>query len=136
MHPQRRARRVRVGASFHLVQDFTSDKEKLVAALEKLDLTGSKFALDQVLQLAADAESSQNTVRFLRLISNIESLREQCRQLRSRGDPDLEILPPAGDAEIMEARAYAELSQSREMQVRRILAARFKAPLPGHCADI
>jgi len=121
MHPSDVLAVFRVGSSFQLVQDFTSDKEKLVAALDKLDLTGSKFAFDQAL-LAGEAQSAQSTVRSL--ISNIESLRANPASYGPGASLTMEILSRQQEmVEIMEARAYADLSQSREMQARPILAA-------------
>ncbi len=111
----------RIGGSFNLVQDFTSDKEKLVAALEKLDLTGSKFALDQA-QATADAQRAQDRVHTL--ISNIESLRANPASYGPGASFALEVLSRQREmTEIIEARAYAELSKSREMQARPIIAA-------------
>jgi VWFA-related protein len=121
MHPSDVLAVFRVASSFHLVQDFTSDKDKLVAALEKLDATGSKFALDQA-QLVADAQGAQN--RTQSLISNIESIRANPSAYGPAVALALEMLTRQQEmVERMEARAYAQLSQSREMQARPVLAA-------------
>lgn len=121
MHPSDVLAVFRVGSSFNLVQDFTSDKDKLVAALEGLDLTGSKFAFDQA-QSAADAQSSQSTVQLL--ISNIESLRSNPSTYGAAVTLAIEMLTRQREmVEAMEARAFAELSQSREMQARPVIAA-------------
>ncbi len=121
MHPSDVLAVFRVSSSFSLVQDFTSDKEKLVAALEKLDLTGSKFALDQA-QAAGSAQIAQDTVRTL--ISNINSLRANPASYGPGASFALEVMQRQQEmVEVMEAKAYAELSQSREMQARPIIAA-------------
>ncbi len=121
MHPSDVLAVFRVGSSFQLVEDFTSEKQKLVAALEKLDLTGSKFAFDQA-QATADAQNAQGTVQ--RLISNIESLRTNPSAYGPAVTFTIEALSRQQEmVEIMEARAYAQLSQSKEMQARPVIAA-------------
>ncbi len=121
MHPSDVLAVFRVGSSFNLVQDFTSDKEKLVAALEKLDATGSKFAFDQA-KAAWDAQNAQGRIRTL--ISNIDSLRANPSSYGASVSLAIEILDRQRDmVENLEARAFAELSQSRQMQARPVIAA-------------
>jgi VWFA-related protein len=121
MHPSDVLAVFQVASSFHLVQDFTSDKDKLVAALEKLDPTGSKFAFDQA-QLVANAQNAQNATQSL--ISNIETLRTNPSSYGPAVAFTVEILTRQQDmVERVEARAYAELAQSKEMQARPVIAA-------------
>ena len=69
------------------------------------------------------------------MISNIESLRSNATSYSTGASLTMEILFHRREmVEIMEARAYAELSQSREMQARPILAA--IEAIASHCADV
>jgi VWFA-related protein len=121
LHPSDVLAVFRVASSFHLVQNFTSDKEKLVAALETLDPTGSKFAFDQA-QLLWEAQNAQSRVQTL--ASNMASMQANPAAFGPGASLTFEILSRQMEAvERMEARAYAELSVSKEMQARPVIAA-------------
>jgi len=119
MHPSDVLAVFRVGSSFQLVQNFTSDKQKLESALEELDTAGSRFAWDQerLVQEASDAQSAVQT-----LISNLSTLRSTVPSPSIA--MTIAMLERQQEAvERMETRAYAELSVSREMQARPVIAA-------------
>jgi VWFA-related protein len=111
----------RVGSSFELVQNFTNDKEKLVAALQKTDPTGSKFAFDQAF-LLEQAQSAGRSVD--NLASNIASMQSNPSAFGPTVSLAITILSRQQEVvERMEARAYAELSASKEIQARPVIAA-------------
>jgi VWFA-related protein len=121
LHPNDVLAVFRVASSFHLVQNFTDDKDKLVAALETLDPTGSKFAFDQA-QLLWEAQNAQSRVQTL--ASNMASMQANPAAFGPGASLTFEILSRQMEAvERMEARAYAELSVSKELQARPVIAA-------------